>query len=64
MHESSQAGSTCYIDKEQVLALLKELEITDVNIYKDSYLTLEMPDILKYLIYLVNFKDVNLSIMS
>jgi serine/threonine protein kinase len=52
------------LDEEQVLALLGEPETTDVNMRRDSHPTPEMPYAPKYLVYPVDFGDVNLSVIS
>jgi serine/threonine-protein kinase SRPK3 len=52
------------LDEEQVLALLGEPETTDVNMRKDSHPTPEMPYAPKYLVYPVDFGEIDHSVIS
>jgi serine/threonine-protein kinase SRPK3 len=52
------------LDEEQVLALLGEPETTDINMRKDSHPTPEMPYAPKYLVYPVDFGEIDHSVIS
>jgi hypothetical protein len=52
------------LDEEQVLALLGEPETTDINMRKDSHPTPEMPYAPKYLVYPVDFGEIDHAVIS